>query len=65
LCDNQPLSQAVKRWVGQGGKATLVQRVPEKMRLKMVIKYTTKLSMVITGFLSNGSFEKRIQLSPS
>ena len=24
LCDNQALQKAVKRWVGEGGKATLV-----------------------------------------
>jgi len=65
LCDNQALLKAVKRWAGEGGKATLVRRVPEKTRLKMVIKYKTKYSMVITGFLSKGSFEKRIQLSPA
>jgi len=25
LCDNQALQKAVKRWVGEGGKATLVR----------------------------------------
>jgi len=25
LCDNQALLKAVKRWVGEGGKATLVE----------------------------------------
>jgi len=28
LCDNQALLKAVKRWVGEGGKATLV-RAPD------------------------------------
>ena len=31
LCDNQALLKAVKRWVGEGGKATLVaQQVQER-----------------------------------
>jgi hypothetical protein len=37
LCDNQALLKAVKRWVGEGGKATLVG-APDAVILREAIK---------------------------
>ena len=36
LCDNQALLKAVKRWVGEGGKATLVGALDADILLKAI-----------------------------
>jgi len=48
LCDNQALLEAVKRWVGKGGKATLL-RSPDADILREELQEKGKKSSDVSG----------------
>jgi len=51
LCDNQALLQAVKRWVGEGGKATLVEATDADILLKAIEELRKRTTAEAATFL--------------
>jgi len=55
LCDNQALLKAVKKWVGEGGEATLVGAPDVDILLEAIeelLKRTTAEAATFNGFWS-------------
>ena len=53
LCDNQALLKAVKRWVGEGGKATLVGAPYEDILLDAIEKLRKRTTAGAATFLAS------------
>jgi len=63
-CLPQPCSSAGRRFAASRSRLQY-SSFPRGWNSKWSSEYKTKSSMFITGSFSNGSFEKRLQLSPS
>ena len=51
LCDNQALLKAVKRWVGEGGNATLVGAPDSDVLLEAIEEHRTRTTAGAATFL--------------